>query len=194
MSEAFPAIRASHAKSNLSSLSRLGADAERRVRAAIRPDTLDAIEGASRVEWLPVELDVEVTEAIERALGAEACRQWAREGLRISMETPLLRPVVDGVVRLFGLSPEHLFRVVPRGIGQVYRSVGEMRFISRGPGEVALVWERLAAPVVPSVPFFDGTAGAFEAVFDITKRSGSVTLEEHDVDARRVTFRCCWET
>src|SRR6185503_18248737 len=97
-------MRASQMKTNVASLAELG-EVGTRVLAAVRPQTLEEIDRTVGVSWLPVGLDVELTEAADRMLGRDGLERWSRDSMRKSFDGPLLRHMVEGAVRLFGLEP-----------------------------------------------------------------------------------------
>lgn len=171
-------VRASLLHSNLKALSLLGPDVEREVRARLRPEILAAIEGSARVTWLPLSHDIELSEAVYDVAGGERMFAFGRDALLDTIEAPLLKPIVDGAVRLFGLTPVRFFKLAPRVWPQLYRGAGELRIDESGPGEVRIV--NVDAPpemteAGEGVPL--GVAGAFSAVLAVTRVNGSVVVE-----------------
>ena len=74
----------------------------RKVREHLKPETLDAIESAASIALIPVECDVELTERFFELAGVDLARRALRENLRQSFDKPFLRPLLDGVLALFG--------------------------------------------------------------------------------------------
>ncbi len=100
-----PLMRASHIQSNLASVEMLGAGEAHRVRHALGAGRVATIEEAGRMEWLPLEIDVALTDAVGEVAGMDGVRRWARTSIQQSLDGPLLGPLRDGAVRLFGLAP-----------------------------------------------------------------------------------------
>ena len=97
-----PRIFAGFVRSTLDTVDRVDAGLGARVRARLQPDTRRALELASAVSYVPVEIDVEVTERLFDEAGATRACEVLRENLSISLEAPLLSALVSGGLRLFG--------------------------------------------------------------------------------------------
>jgi hypothetical protein len=171
-----PLMRASHQQSNLDALAALGEELEKKALAHISEDTLRTVREAPRNAWLPVEHDIDITEAVYRELGTEGVRGWSRDALLRSMEGPLLKPFLDGAVAVFGLKPTQMYRVVPRGFPSVYRACGDLTYLGDGDGRVTLHWERVPPVLMAHRPYVEGIAGAFEAVLEVCKVTGRVEV------------------
>jgi hypothetical protein len=164
-----------------------------RVRARLAPETLAALERSSRVSWLPVEVDVELTHAIYAELGAGPAHEMFRRNLSAALDTPILRSLAQGALRLFGASPVRLFGWAPKVYAQIYRDAGEMRFESDGPGSARLELSQLPPAVAGSRDYLDGLAGAIAAGFDLMELKGEASIERLDPAAQRACFRLAWE-
>ena len=107
---AAPRILAGFVQSTLEAVETLGPDAAERVRARMRPESLEAMRQASRIAWIPLLLDVELTNAIFAQVGAQRGRAFMRDNLRRSFDLPVLRGLLDTAMRLLGRDPERLLR------------------------------------------------------------------------------------
>jgi hypothetical protein len=174
-------------------LSGVPAAARAGVRARLAPATLATLEASSRLAWLPIEVDVELTHAIYAELGAGRARELFRSSLAQALETPILRSLVQGALKLFGATPERLFGWAPKAYAQLYRDAGEMRFERDEPGSARLELFGLPPAVVGSRDYLDGMGGAFAAGFDVMGVKGEVTLERLDASAGTAGFRLLWE-
>lgn len=171
-------MRANHIQSNVASLQLLGVDVAERVRQDVGPALLERIERASRVEWLPLDVDVALTAAVARATGDDdGVRAWSRAALRTSVEAPFLRPIVKTAVSLFGLTPSSLLKHAPTGWKQVYVDCGVLRFESVADKHVRLHLDGVPREMSESKAYLVGVAGAWEAAFDIARVDGAVALE-----------------
>src|SRR5687768_11064744 len=119
-----PEMRASHLKSNVESLAALGAARESEIRAAVA-SVVRAVEDASRVAWLPLALDVRLTEAVAHACGLEGMKRWSSDAIVRSADGPLLGPVIRGL-HAIGLAPATTLKRAPYAWGLVYRGCGEL--------------------------------------------------------------------
>ncbi len=163
------------------------------VRGRLASGTLATLERSSRLAWLPIEIDVEVTHAIYAELGAGRAHELFRRNLSAALDTPILRSLAHGALRLFGASPTRLFGWAPKVYAQLFRDAGEMRFESDGPGSARLELSRLPAAVAESRVYLDGVAGSIAAGFDFMGMKGEVTIERLDPAGLRACFRLAWE-
>lgn len=185
-----PMIRASQVKANLTGLERLGAGAERRVRERMSPETVEAIELATRVAWLPIELDVELCEAVDREVGRSRLWEWQVEAALESMRGPLLSPLVTGAVRLFGPKPGRLLKFASRAWSQVYRDCGEVELGSASDSAAVLEYRGGPDVVVADAMYLSTIAAGFSSVFLVLELTGDVDVDAADRDC--VRFRFSW--
>ena len=116
-----------------------------------------------------------------------------RRNLSGALDTPILRSLAQGALRLFGASPERLFAWAPKAYAQLYRDSGEMRFESDGPGAARLALSRLPPAIAASRDYLDGMASALGAGFDLIGIKGEVTVERVDPAGLRAAYRLVWE-
>jgi len=164
-----------------------------RVRARLAPDTLAALERSSRLSWLPIEVDVELTHAVYVELGAGPAREAFRRNLSSALDTPILRSLAQGALRLLGASPARLFGWAPKVYAHIYRDAGGMRFESDGAGSARLELFELPPVIAESRDYLDGVAGSIGAGFDLMDLKGEVTVERLDPSGRRARFRLAWD-
>jgi len=187
-----PRILATFVQSSLEEMVKLDAEVGDRVRVSLKPDVLEAIETASPISWLPVELDVELTECFFQVAGAERARRAFREALARSIERPLLRPLVDGALGLFGRNPTKILRWVPKAWSLIYRDCGEMRCTHAGEGSARLELGLLPPPIVHSSCYLTGTAATVSAFFDWLDIEGQVRLEGPCATTQTAVFHLSW--
>jgi hypothetical protein len=143
------------------------------VCARVPPDTRELLQHPPHMtEWY----SGHHSRAIFEALGAETDARTVRRMTRNSLNTSfflIMRPVIQGLLRLFGASPRSLFahaeqalRGSVRGIRYVYRDcdakAGIMEYYTVVP------WTEMAA---------EAWAGTAEAVLDVCGVEGSVVLD-----------------
>ncbi|MCA9630593.1 MAG: hypothetical protein KC766_23140 [Myxococcales bacterium] len=184
---AAPLMRASHLKSNVTALSKLGADDATRVRARC-PTVFEAIEASVRTDWLPLELAMEFVDAVVDECGIERYLEWSKRGLRESADGPLLGPVLS-TLRRMSVSPHRALAVVPSGWQLIYRHCGGLthRRVSPREGHVVL---RDAPRMLASRDYLLGVAASFEEALSLA--SGVTSHSQVDVDGRLAVFRIGW--
>lgn len=182
-------MRASYLISNLKALERLGPADERAVRERV-PDVIREIEQSVSIAWLPLELDVSMTEAVEEVCGGVRLRRWCAEAMADSMSGPLLRPMLAAVQRM-GITPHTALRRVPYGWKLIYKGCGTLTYtqLDTRSSQIVLVG---APPQMVGDTYLNAIAGTFEGVIEvagcaygateITKRGGNVVFECEWVD------------
>jgi hypothetical protein len=174
-------------------LAGLEPDVRARVRARLAPEAAAALERSSRIAWLPIEVDVELTRAIYAELGAGRARELFRRNLSSALDAPILRSLAQGAVRLLGTSPARLFSWAPKAYAQIYRDAGEMGFETDGGCSARLELAALPPVVAASREYLDGLGASLAAGFDFLGRKGEVALERFDPAGRRARFHLEWE-
>jgi hypothetical protein len=171
-----PEIAAAHSRATLEVLGELSPGADARVRARLKPSSREALDGATRSDFLPAAVDLDLAMAIHAELGMEGARRVARETLRRSLTGSLLGGLVRSAAALFGLTPPGLLRWAGRGYGRVCRHCGELEVTSAADGLVRLGLTGLPAELeAPS--YLESMAGALEAFLDVCQVEGAVEAE-----------------
>jgi hypothetical protein len=186
-----PRILASFLHGTLEVIDSMGSDLGSQVRASLKPEVLEEIENAWAAGWLPLAYDVELTTAFFRLAGAERACEAMRRNMTETFRKPALRTLVDGAVRLFGLSPGKLLGWAPRIWPLLFRDVAELH-IEVGPAAATLRLVDLPPEVSEHRDYLRGTASAIAAVFDLTGVAGECRLADHGGGEAR--FELEWET
>jgi hypothetical protein len=186
-----PAVRASHLKEDLAALASLGADLEERVLRRISPGTLAVIQDATRVDWLPVELNVELAEAVFGEAGESVTRAWARASFQLSLNA-FFKPLLETVLRLFDPTPHRIYAFVPRAWPAVYRNAGVASVIEQAPHESRVTLQDLP-PTLMNDAFLRAVAGTFECALELAKVDGRVTVLPWTPGARTATWAASWQ-
>jgi hypothetical protein len=188
-----PRIFAAFVRSSLDAVDRVDASLGARVRARLQPETRRALEEASAVSFVPVEIDVDVTESLFAEAGhARAC-EVLRENLSLTFESPLLSTLVSGGLRLLGRAPARLLGWSSKFWTQLYRDAGTMDFVADGSHAGRLVLRDLPACIVDSQPYLLGMAAALGAAFEMMGVEGEASLGEVHVAARSAAILVSWK-
>jgi hypothetical protein len=170
-----PEMSAEQLKENLFALLVLGNDTASRILADLPPLHLRRIERADRAEWLPIEIELTLTRAVLAEVGEEGLGRWSSAALKRSLDSSLFRPLLDSAVRLFGLSPQGLFKMAPQGWRRAFRGAGELAVQPNGPG--ALQVDLVGLPEELKDRSFVLTIGTcLYALFDACQVAGRVQV------------------
>jgi len=187
-----PRIFASFVQGSLDTLASLDPAIAAKVHARIKPETVEAVREAGAFGWLPVEYDVEITECLFALAGAERACQAMRGNLVTTCGQPVLRPLVQGALAIFGRSPVRSLGWIPRGWTLLYRDCGVLRFEPGAEGSCSarLVGERLPPEITCSRNYLVGSAAAFSGMFDVLGVTGRCELVK--LERERVEFSLRW--
>jgi hypothetical protein len=188
-----PRILAGFVQGTLAAVSERDPEVGERVTARLAPETRERLAHTSRIAWVPLADDVELTHAIYAELGPVRARELFRSNLTGALDAPVLRSLAQGALRIFGASPARVFGWAPKVYGQLLRDAGEMRFELDAPGSARLEIEGLPACVAESADYLDGVAAAIAGGFDFLDGKGEVRMESHGPATRRATFRLEWD-
>lgn len=82
------------------------------------------IRQASRLGWVPADCFAAITEATLAGLGKDGAQDFWSSRLRASFELPLMRPLAQGGVFLYGKDPGSIIRMTPKAYPLVFRECG----------------------------------------------------------------------
>ena len=193
MNADFPAMKASYLKDSVAALSGFGPEKEAAVRALVPEGLLEQIQAATKVDWLPIDLDVHFTDALYRVLGEQGLRKLACDAMVRSTQGPLTGPFVRGTIKLFGLSPKHLLKLSKQFWRAVYRNCGRIEPVDVGLGTLDLHFHDLPEIVARSRAYLIGFLGGIDGVLVLTKaQEGEVALAPGPQSPGLVTIRVRW--
>lgn len=184
-------MKAGQVKTNLEAIALLGDEQAGRVHAAIAPATRERIERASRIEWLALDDDVELTTAVFREVGADGLRAWSLDAIVRSTKTGLLGPLLQGVINVFGVHPRSILRAAPRVWASLYKGCGSLRVVDVDAATTELVLEGAPAAMV-TPPYSLGIAASAEAAIVLTRFDGTVGVEDARPRAGSARFVARW--
>jgi hypothetical protein len=128
-------VRASHLKDVIAGLERRGPALVHRIDTA-HPRALASIQSATRAEWLPFELSMDVTRSLDQVAGRDETRAIYLEACLSSFRSGTLAPLFSSALRLFGPAPHRIARFIPWAWSAVWRGCGELVVEEARPGLV----------------------------------------------------------
>ncbi len=137
----------------------------------------ETLQDIGRLEWISILEGREVPAAVWRTLGPEDAYQYFRWLLPREVDRPLLRGLLRGSIKLFGLSPASFLRTARGAWGLAFQEVGEpaMDFPSMREGVLQLQGVPAIALQEPS--FLQSVAGSFAGIYDLCAVPGTVELQ-----------------
>ena len=182
-----PMIKASYFQGNLDALHAMG-DVGASIEAALQPE-LEATRQASRADWLPMAFDFKLTRLLAEHGGRDAIVDLNKRSFLSAMEGPLLRPIFQGALRLFGVSPRGITRLVQKGWEAGTKDAGTMRAEFRMDGAVIV-----HSGMVADDDWYVGFEGVLQGIFEATSYLGATTttVTAGEGDTRTATYDVTW--
>ncbi len=171
-----PLMRAAHVREGLERLEMFGELAVR-IESRLGEHAASRIRESAASTWVPLELDLWLTRAVAEIAGADGLDAWCREAIRASIRGPLLRPVLEGATRIFGLSPRSIMGLVPRTFQHVYRNAGGLHRERDEPNRVAFSYRDAPVVVLDDDWYLLGIMSAIAVILEICEVGGTATLD-----------------
>lgn len=186
-----PAVRARSARDLLAYVEVFRPGALERVYATMPSASRAVILETPNTGWIPLEHDHFVVDGVVEVLGRDGGLELWRTFLKGHLESPMLRALFEGFVRLFGLTPGTVAGFAPRGWGQAYRDFGALVLDERGKGHAAMRIVDIAPQVFDFPNYFISIEGTFGGMLDATDTPGTVEMRV-DRASREVSAVLRW--
>ncbi len=173
-------IRARHPQMLLALLAERHAAAHAKVMAAL--GCAPKLAQALPVEWLPVEMDVEVVDVVARQLTPSMMEALVSERQRQEMGSALFKTFVATAQKLFGLTPATFIRHLNRGWQQVFSDCGQIEVTSLDKGAGVVTIRRLPEPCLQSSAWIGALPAGMRVLFELVNSTGEVTVTRHAAD------------
>ncbi len=188
-----PRMRARMLMLTLDHIDRLPTDDVKRVRGIISPSTLRTIEGASRLAWLDTSLQVELNDALLEVLGESRYHDfWAAAGLEMA-NSGALAGLAQGAMRLLGVSPQGLYKMLPRAAGHVGQAMGEVSVEAGDDGHsMHIVYTGLPPQLCKSPSWALSSRATLGVPLRLLEREGEVEMDASRLAEGEVAFVVRW--
>lgn len=188
-----PAIRAAITIDHLETIRATEPHLLAQIASVAPPGTLDAMNRMTRLSWIPMRQHMRLAEATRQIIGPWEHRAlWRRTALRI-LQQPGLETLIDGTIRLFGLTPQGLSKVTPRTWGLVSRACGKLTLEpSPAQNQARIVLTDFPPELFATGTFAEGLAGCFEAVYELCDTQGQIIIAKQNLEAGAATFHMIW--
>jgi hypothetical protein len=187
-----PSVRARHMKTFLEAIDAMNPADARSVRKLANPYTLEQVETCLPSAWLPIEMDVELTEHVSNVLGTPRADQFYKKLTLGDYETSAFKSFIDMTVRMIGLSPNTYVKMVPHGFGLIYRDYGTFRALEREENRARLLFSAIPAACTRNALWLESVRSSFHTAFDLTQTRGQVDWDDLDLEGRRAVFSFRW--
>jgi len=178
-------------KTFMAAVDKLGAERSSAIRGRVDPQSLRSIELAGSLSWLPIDINVAVTGAVMTELSPEDSKAFFRDMVLDNFETPLFAGLIRASIRLLGLEPKAMAKMIGRIVGIMFRDNGEWSTSGRRHDH-AILSIRGLAPACRNQMWVDSVQHCLSAFHPFVKVSGDVMLSHLDLVAGDVDFEIRW--
>ena len=149
----------------------------------------DKLAHALPVEWLPVELDVQVIDAVSKQLSPQMMDALVSERQRQEMGSALFKTFVSTAQKLFGLSPATFIRHLDRGWRQIFSDCGAIEVVALERRSAEVLVRGLPEACLASSAWVSALPAGMRVLYEFVNTKGDVTLARRGGD---VELRFSW--
>lgn len=187
-----PAVRAKFLQLWLSSFERTNPVSLARLDQIVGEEKRRAIMELSMLSWVPIELDIEIVDAVAQVLGKPQFREFTRAYVSEIMPRAPLGALIDLGTKMIGVSPESFLRWWDKGWRAVYRDCGTARGIVSDATHGRIIYEKLPRACVQSEAFVDAIVSTSYAVYAWTGQRGSARIATFIRDEGYLELKLEW--
>jgi hypothetical protein len=162
------------------------------VLAVVPAEIWTAIEKAGLLGWLPFEMNRVCTRAVGERLGPERTNDFFRQLLLGTADGPLLRGLVQSVLRVTVRDPGLYLPWLPKGWAVMFRDAGHMSVGERDAGSALVSIDGLPAECVSDEIWIQSVASSLAALGELAGVESSVRVKSVDAASRSVNFALRW--
>jgi hypothetical protein len=163
-----------------------------RIRVRLPPEHVSAIDDAVPAVWLPMHVNLSVTDATALELGPQAAHTFFRALVGAEYQTDTFRAFLASVARLLGLTPTTYVKMAPRGWELVFKNCGALRPLARERQQAWLEYTNIPQICLQNELWMESVRSSFYSAFDLTRVEGEIRWEELDFSRRRAVFQFLW--
>jgi hypothetical protein len=180
-------LRANWSKAAVKAIRQLDPVRRDRVLAALGAEQLAELRAAGVFDWLPARVHMAILSAVHQ-LGAAESRQFWRRLIVASFDRSLLKPLIDGGLRLFGRTPLSILRMTPQAWTLVSRRCGVVSVVAdRVPGSARMRFDNLS-PELRALEWIELCEGQCQGALDFVGMQGRVTSYAEELAQGSVTI------
>jgi hypothetical protein len=136
----------------------------------------EVVAHALPVQWLPVEMDIEIIDAVADALPPVEFAALVSERQRQEMGSALFKTFVATITKLFGLSPATFIRHLNRGWQQVLLDCGTIEVVSIEPRSGVVEVRDLPQRCLASSAWIGALVPGMRILFELVDIKGYVAV------------------
>lgn len=153
---------------------------------------IEQIEAAGNLDWLPVSVNLELTDAVFGGLGEEQADTFYQNWLKRQMSAPAFAGLVRTALALFRFDTAAIAKWIPKAFDLMYRDYGT--FVIEPVSALQLNVELRSMPVELATHrnWQRSVCSGLYALFFLTGAKGIAELDSVDVARRTMRIRLSW--
>lgn len=183
--------RGRYMKDYLAAVRRLPPSKQEAVLAG-QQELVERIETAGNLAWLPIATNLELTDAIFRALGEEQAELFYQNWLKRQMSAPAFAGLVRTALSLFRFDTVAVAKWIPKAFDLMYRDYGTFVIEQTGAEQAEVVLQKVPSELVTHQNWIRSVCAGLQALYFLTGVRGTVELADADVEERRVRLVLRW--
>ncbi len=186
-----PLIRGHQVLANFKALELLDEKVREQIRALLPAEVIQQIQGDRA--WVPIELDMELCEAVQKVVGDQGLWQFSVDCVRVAAGQSVLSSLLTGAAKLFGINPGMFISFGHTAWGSVFRHFGDFKITIRGEHEGLIEVVGLPEMAFDHLSYFVSLGGNFQGVVELSGRKGKIVQHEVTRRARLVSYTATWD-
>lgn len=176
--------RGRYMKDYLAAVRRLPPSKQEAVLAGL-DDLVERIETANNLEWLPISINPELTEAVFTRLGDEQAEVFYQNWLKRQMSAPAFAGLVRTALALFRFDTVALAKWIPKAFDIMYKDYGSFEIQELGDAQLRVELQGMPNELLKHKNWQRSVASGLQALFFLTGAKGTTEIEQVDVE------KCC---
>ncbi len=158
-------------------------------------DTLiERIEIASNLEWLPISVNLELTDAIFRGLGDEQADTFYQNWLKRQMSAPAFAGLVRTALSLFRFDTVAIAKWIPKAFDLMYRDYGHFTIEPLAPLHLNVSLNDMPQELASHKNWQRSVSSGLHALYFLTGAKGTTELTSAHGLERRMRVDLHWTT
>jgi hypothetical protein len=143
--------------------------------------------------WLPLQHNLVLTRAVAESLGPKRTHEFFVELMLSTYRTPLLKSLVDAVLRLQGNDLGTMLQWVSKGFELMFKDVGHWRVVEREASTASLEVLGLPAIAFSDRIWLESVCSSVSSLFSLAEVTGLASLRDLDPERAGCVIRLRWE-
>jgi len=191
---AAPRVRGRYMKTFVEHIGLLPAADRDRIEKLVPEAMWKDVAETGNFAWLPLEHNLVITRAIAESLGPKRTHEFFVELMLSTYRTPLLKSLVDAVLRRRGNDLAMMLQWVSKGFEVIFKDVGRWRVVEREESSACLEVNGLPASVTSDRVWLDTVCSSLSSLFSLAGVTGLAQIRELDLERGKAVIRLRWES